>query len=604
MASIRFDFNTALHQCAQGHPAALQRIYEHEAAQMMAYGLSLLESPSEAEELIRETFILSWKNALGFDPYLGDGRAWLYSIFRYRAQARLLQHHAHRPARQHIPTLPAISANSSPFLRNVSRLDSASRQMLLMAYLQGDNYQHIAHRLGMTLNQARVRLRAALGQLRDTITGLNGQSMGEPQLLIAEYTLGLLSGTEHQQTQAQLQSNDQAAQDALAWEYQLLAFCDSLRSVKPSDQLLWRIQTALGHESTPSSETAQEHDHSRFMPQFLKADAASSLSIPERHETSSHATTTVPATQQHTSGSLTTSEEGKASKTEPLTAISSDSAKNEPSTPAPSGLARFLPKKAAPLPAKAKTEPSLSATDTDSNDDTSAHSPLNHSVKAQAQNNDEAEALITATTQRQTVQQPARVDSPSATKTSSPSSTHPDTDDTSSSRSSRQSGSLIWRFATLVLAVATIALIAKIALTPNEPPINVIEMAPRQAAVLQAPGQSSTPGWILTVDPEGNVLLNPQVETEVSADQSAQLWTQQASSTNPRSLGLIDPNRPVAIPAALIGELETGQVFEITLEDKGGATSNMPSGPVLFIGRLVRFGDLPQPHEPVVTENS
>src|SRR5690606_39314744 len=100
------------------------------------------------------------------------------------------------------------------------------------------------------------------------------------------------------------------------------------------------------------------------------------------------ATTTVPATQQHTSGSLTTSEEGKASKTEPLTAISSDSAKNEPSTPAPSGLARFLPKKAAPLPAKAKTEPSLSATDTDSNDDTSAHSPLNHSVKAQAQNKD------------------------------------------------------------------------------------------------------------------------------------------------------------------------------------------------------------------------
>src|SRR5690606_21264006 len=92
--------------------------------------------------------------------------------------------------------------------------------------------------------------------------------------------------------------------------------------------------------------------------------------------------------------------------------------------------------------------------------------------------------------------------------------TNQDADDTTLSRSPRQHRTPIWRFATLAFAAVTIALIAKIALTPDEPPINVIEMAPRQAAVLQAPGLSSTPGWVLTVDPEGNVLLNPQVETE------------------------------------------------------------------------------------------
>ena len=70
---------------------------------MMAFGLSLLDSPSKAEELIRETLILSWKNAIGFDAALGNGRAWLYSIFRYRAQSRLQQQdqnasdHAHSP---------------------------------------------------------------------------------------------------------------------------------------------------------------------------------------------------------------------------------------------------------------------------------------------------------------------------------------------------------------------------------------------------------------------------------------------------------------------------------------------------------------------------
>ncbi|MCQ9616462.1 hypothetical protein L1889_06855 [Paenalcaligenes niemegkensis] len=252
MASTRFDFNTALHQCAQGKNAALKRIYEHEASQMLAYGLSLLESPSEAEELVRETFILSWKNSLGFDASLGDGRAWIYSIFRYRAQARLRQRGSGGNTR-HAPSLPSPNSGATAFLRSVIRLDSVSRQILLIAYLQGSGYHDIGQRLSLPANQARSRLRAAVGQLRDSISTLRGRSLSEQQLLIAEYTLGLLPSAEHQQIQSLLQHDDQAAQDALAWEYELLAFCDGLHPVRPSDQLLWRIQTALGHETTESS---------------------------------------------------------------------------------------------------------------------------------------------------------------------------------------------------------------------------------------------------------------------------------------------------------------------------------------------------------------
>ena len=169
MASNRFDFNTALHQCAQGNPAALQRIYEHEAPQMMAFGLSLLDSPSKAEELIRETLILSWKNAIGFDAALGNGRAWLYSIFRYRAQSRLQQQAQNTSDHAHSPSLPSANSGTTAFLRNVIRLDSSSRQIILIAYLQGYNYHQIAQRLAMTAAQARVLLRAAIGQLRSSV---------------------------------------------------------------------------------------------------------------------------------------------------------------------------------------------------------------------------------------------------------------------------------------------------------------------------------------------------------------------------------------------------------------------------------------------------
>src|SRR5690606_41342606 len=65
-------------------------------------------------------------------------------------------------------------------------------------------------------------------------------------------------------------------------------------------------------------------------------------------------------------------------------------------------------------------------------------------------------------------------------------------------------------------AVVILGLVIALLMNMNsEPPVNVIEMKPRQAAILQAPGQSSTPAWIATVDPQGNVLLVPKVSTEV-----------------------------------------------------------------------------------------
>ena len=199
------------------------------------------------------------------------------------------------------------------------RLDSSSRQIILIAYLQGYNYHQIAQRLAMTAAQARVRLRAAIGQLRSSVGDSTNQTTNEQQLLIAEYTLGLLSGTEHQQIQGLLQQDDQAARDALSWEYELLVFADGLRPVRPSDQLLWRIQTALGHETSQPTPTNQQpnsqvtsrtsENNTSFIPQLLRADAASSLSIPERVEKNSavsHQTSSSPFLRPTPSIPLTT----------------------------------------------------------------------------------------------------------------------------------------------------------------------------------------------------------------------------------------------------------------------------------------------------------
>lgn len=126
--------------------------------------------------------------------------------------------------------------------------------------------------------------------------------------------------------------------------------------------------------------------------------------------------------------------------------------------------------------------------------------------------------------------------------------------------------------------------------TPVQPPITVIEVTPKQAAILQAPGQSSTPGWVVTISPSNDVLFNPQVLTDIPMDASVQLWTYSKSQPTPRSLGLIDPNQPVTVPASLMGAIEEQQFFEMTQETAGGSVTGRPSGPVLFIGRIVTFG--------------
>jgi len=162
-------------------------------------------------------------------------------------------------------------------------------------------------------------------------------------------------------------------------------------------------------------------------------------------------------------------------------------------------------------------------------------------------------------------------------------------------RSAKAHGNIwLWRVTSVLLAVIALFL-GLMPTQPIAPPVTIVEVAPTLAAILQAPGQSSTPGWIVTVDPHGNVLMNPQVRSDTPADTSVQLWTHGPTMPQPRSLGLVDPNQPITVPANIMGDISAGQIVEMTLEPKGGSTVAGPSGPVLFIGRLVRFGETPAP---------
>lgn len=150
-----------------------------------------------------------------------------------------------------------------------------------------------------------------------------------------------------------------------------------------------------------------------------------------------------------------------------------------------------------------------------------------------------------------------------------------------------------WRLIAILFGVVTVALailLARAWSRPDIPAIQIVQVAPTLAAILQAPGQSSTPGWLVTVDSQGTVRLDPQVKTTLQPNEAVQLWTRQTDGQDSRSLGLVDPNQAVTIPAKLIGAVIPGQIFEMTLERQQGSASGKPEGPILFIGQMVSFG--------------
>lgn len=165
-----FDFEGGLAACASGDQSALQALYEHEAPAMMALACSLLDEDSAAQELLRETFILIWRNAAGYSPAVGTARAWMYSILRYRAQARLSRTAGHTPAaREDASAELDTHALPTGIMHALDQLADTPREAILLAYCKGLSYAQISQRLQSTPESLRAQTLQGLDRVREAM---------------------------------------------------------------------------------------------------------------------------------------------------------------------------------------------------------------------------------------------------------------------------------------------------------------------------------------------------------------------------------------------------------------------------------------------------
>jgi anti-sigma-K factor RskA len=142
---------------------------------------------------------------------------------------------------------------------------------------------------------------------------------------------------------------------------------------------------------------------------------------------------------------------------------------------------------------------------------------------------------------------------------------------------------IFWRWAALgSAALAAASLVAAVYLarmpTPNVPLI----------AKLDGSGGGQA-GFVATIDSAGEGLtIVPTVVPSLDR-RVLELWLI-AAGDRPRSLGLIEPGRPIHIvlPADLRQRVTPQSTLAVSVEPLGGSPTGLPTGPVIASGKLTK----------------
>lgn len=138
----------------------------------------------------------------------------------------------------------------------------------------------------------------------------------------------------------------------------------------------------------------------------------------------------------------------------------------------------------------------------------------------------------------------------------------------------------LWRSAALAGAAAAIVLAVSLGAA--------VERARRQpvmVAVLLT--DSNVAAAVVNTFADGRVELLPLQDIAVPEGRALQIWTLWDRAAGPRSVGLVDRARTVALRLDNL-PLGANQLFEITVEPASGSPTGRPTGPIVAKGLTAR----------------
>lgn len=601
------DLAAVLRRCARQDRSALDLLKALYTRPLEAYARCCLPA-DEATQITADTFELIWRYAPHYTAQQGEALGWLMSIYRHRLAQGI--HHfrainadlsiTHTAPEALAPLIRQLKEPTaqSVFLRLLRTLDPTQQKLLLGRYLfawaDSDCVNHTdldAATVGRQLRQAAQTLSQQLAPW--AIADQAWQTENALACIDALNPQNIDPAVAHRR-----QNESAATQDTLRWEALLAQLCMLL---EPDAATALGVQAKAGIGVQPGTGvqkgTGPKIDPTPVLAQYLKSPEAT-------HNTQAQKTQKPSKNQkltenQKTTGNQRTSENQKTTEKQKLTEQADNQRPHEADF-ASSGTdshahstarqAHSTVQKPHGIVQSPSSTAQVSHQAGQTNKPQAAHSASGSSA-LQFENtpqqgrelenefdNDQNLAHSQAAGLMQAMQEQAIEDNVEETHL------------LIHALKKQKRRSFLWQLFAFFNLLIVIGL-AMLLFLPRPAAVQVIEMAPRLGAVLQAPGHSATPGWVLSVDPQGQVLLMPLVPTDITANQRVHLWTRGPNDNQLQSLGLINPNQPVTLTTDIIGTVTQGQLFEMTLEQADQTTTHEPQGPILFMGRVVSLGD-------------
>jgi len=142
-----------------------------------------------------------------------------------------------------------------------------------------------------------------------------------------------------------------------------------------------------------------------------------------------------------------------------------------------------------------------------------------------------------------------------------------------------------WRsFSALATASALGLLVLLATPGPVQPPI-VVVLSAAAAAPGAVPGALTPASFVASISADGRAMVTrPLVNVSMAPDRALELWSVPPQGA-PRSLGLIAADKATVVQRGKV--LEGTAAFAVSLEPAGGSPTGAPTGPVLYVGKLV-----------------
>lgn len=180
----------ALLGSAAGDQEAFSRLYDLTSPRVYGLIVRVLRDRDQAQEVAQEVYLHVWREAATYRADKGTPLSWLLTIAHRRAvdrvraesarSARDVRYEHRTRERPFDSTADTAQARlqGSAVRSALTRLSDAQREVLELAYLEGQTHREVSEALGIPLGTAKTRIRDGLQRLRRE---MGGEGSGGPE---------------------------------------------------------------------------------------------------------------------------------------------------------------------------------------------------------------------------------------------------------------------------------------------------------------------------------------------------------------------------------------------------------------------------------------